>query len=92
MIKENLCYSDYIICETRQSQIDPDAHIRVETGFRCPRCKKEQPLLGHGEKGRCLGCGLRMIAHGNGLECTSNRMLNKAVKGLIKNKDKQKKE
>lgn len=66
---ESLVYSNYVIRVTRQSQIDTDATITEEAGFRCPRCKVEHLYsIEHGNSFTCF-CKLKMTRYGNSLEC-----------------------
>jgi hypothetical protein len=69
MIYEVLLYSNYEIREVRESQVDPGETHTVETGMRCPHCKVVLPIMKHGEKRTCHVCGLKMVVHGNALEC-----------------------
>ena len=74
MISETLTYSDYSVYEITQSKIDPDKEIRVEIGFKCPRCKKLMPQLKHGilakqERLVCEECKISFALFGNDLVC-----------------------
>lgn len=79
-IVEELPFLDYVVWEETPSQIDPAAVLRVGVDLRCPRCKELLGTVpGHGglidgmvwnTVHICAGCGLKMIRHGNVLECT----------------------
>ena len=68
-LTEVLPYDKYEVTKRRPSHFDPRAEIEEVLGMRCPRCEKELPSLGHGQKQVCE-CGLELQLWGNGLHCT----------------------
>ena len=70
MIREDLMYSDYLIWKKKTSKIDSGKILNIIHRFRCPHCKLEQLPMEHGAKRICIHCGLKMILHGNNLECS----------------------
>ncbi len=67
-VRETLHISNYEIREELRSQIDPSQTITVTPTMRCPSCKREMPMLSHGEAVKC-SCGLHMELWGAGLHC-----------------------
>jgi len=73
VINETFAYHTYVVSEQRPSQIDPQAEITANLGFKCPRCKKTLQLLDHGGETDCTECGVRFQLWGNGLHCSADK-------------------
>jgi len=71
---EELCYHDYSIYETRQSQIDKNKILQVEVGMRCPHCGYVRRPIDHAKVVICDGCGLEMKRYGSSIKCTLKKI------------------
>jgi hypothetical protein len=71
MISERFAYSEFEIEKRVDSKIRKGHVHTVTVGFRCPRCEHENRPLSHGGTTACDKCRLKMVLHGNHLQCTA---------------------
>ena len=78
MIREFLQLSNYLVRNSRYSEIIPNLIVNGETQtFTCPRCKRQTVLSinrnFHNFYFECFGCGLNMYSVGNSLEISNTK-------------------